>query len=520
MGSGRTGGPFTVTRDGFAQAMEDAKLSASIAVPDRLGDGESRRFALAFPSMKSFELKSVIQEVKDLAALLELANKVTKPGAVPVEQAAAEVERIVGPGRLSAAVAAALAPAAPAPAPAPSSSDGPVDVNSILDNPEVQKPTAKGAVDSFIGTMRKSTGSPSTVAKGARAIRDLIEDVVYGTAKDILDAREVARLEASWRGLKLLVDQCSPKSGMLVEVHDVPANAVTAALRTRPPAEEFDAPDAIFVPIEADSAALVAELADCGELANAPVIVGVDPALFGAPSYAELADRIDVEGAFDEWKEVRTSEATRWLTAVANRIVLRTEGGGSARRSVIGCGVWAMASMLAQSYDGFGSFARVVGAPGSLKSPGNWTLTSGKHEGISIPTEAFYSIRTQTEMGRLGITGLGSGRNDDKIILTEVRTVRSSPDAMPLPAQMLTGRIVRFARWVRDQVPSTATADDISQLFHQAADVFLFPGLQGHAHLEAGLKEDKGERFVMVHAKVRPEHALVPLDIEFGLPLE
>jgi hypothetical protein len=516
MGSGRSG-PFTVTRDGFAKTMEESNLSATVDIPDRLGGGATRKVTLKLPSLKVFELKAVVAEVAELKALVELAGKLSKAGA-PVDQAVADVEKIVGAGKLSNAIAAALAPADAAP-PAPAAPAPSADVDSILANPEVPKPTAKGAVDSFIGTMRKNAPSPSTVAKGARAVRDLIEDAVYGTAKDILDAREISKLEASWRGLKLLVDQCG-KSGMLVEVHDVPPNAVTAALRTRPPAEEFDAPDAIFVPIEADNPALLSELADYGELANSPVVVGVDPALFGAQSYADLADRVDVDGAFDAWKEVRASEATRWLTVIANRVVLKAEGGGSARRSVIGCGVWAMASMLAQSYEGFGSFARVVGAPGGLKSPGMWTLGAGKHEGISIPTEAFYSIRTQTELGKLGITGLGSGRHEDKIILTEVKTVRGSSDAMPLPAQMLTGRIVRFARWVRDQVPSTATPDDVSQLFHQAADVFLFPGLQGSAHLEAGLKEDKDGRFIMVHAKVKPQHALVPLDIEFGLPLE
>jgi hypothetical protein len=41
-----------------------------------------------------------------------------------------------------------------------------------------------------------------------RAVRDAIELALTNTAKDLLAAEPVARLEAGWRGLRFLLEQC------------------------------------------------------------------------------------------------------------------------------------------------------------------------------------------------------------------------------------------------------------------------------------------------------------------------
>ncbi|MEM9196097.1 MAG: type VI secretion system contractile sheath large subunit [Myxococcota bacterium] len=511
--------PFSLDRENFGSVMEEAALTASVTVPDRVGASGTRSFDLTLPSLKAFSLKELIGSVEEFQKLLVIAAKFGK-GQLSPEDGIAEIEKVVGAGQLTKSVAEIAGIGIEASTPdgeKKTSGDGGVD--AILSEAEVADPSASSAVSSFISNVRKSGGGSKTVKKAGRGARDAIEEAVYGMAKAVLASEEVASLERTWRGLKLLSDQCGQSAGILLEVQDAPVDEIADRLRERPETKEFDSPDGVFVPYEIDSLELLGELANIGEGMLAPVVAAVAPGTLGAATHAGLLDRLDEEQGWDEWNGLRGEESTRWLTMVANRVVLRSEGAGAAKRSVIGNGVYALGAMLSKSFGGFGSFAKVVGKPGSLKAPGMHTIESGRHEGVSCPTEAFFSIRAQTQLGKRGITGLGSGRNEDRIVLTEVKTLRGSDDAVPLPAQILTGRIVRFAQWARDQVPSTASDDDVSNLFYQAAAVFLFPGLESHAGMEANVKEIDGERMVEVHTQVRSEHALVPLDITFALPL-
>ncbi len=118
--------------------------------------------------------------------------------------------------------------------------------------------------------------------------------------------------------------------------------------------------------------------------------------------------------------------------------------------------------------------------------------------------------------------GLGSGRNSDKVALSAAHTLRGAADAVPLPAQILTGRIVRFALWVREQLPPGAGAKDIKTLFESAAQVLLFGGLQEGAGLQATVVDDEKTktRSVRVQADVKPAYAGLPFHMEFMLPLK
>jgi hypothetical protein len=200
-------------------------------------------------------------------------------------------------------------------------------------------------------------------------------------------------------------------------------------------------------------------------------------------------------------------------------VVLVSEGAGPAKRASLGSPVYALAAMLCASYRETGSFARLTGNPGSLKVPGTIDL-GGKLEGTSVPTEAFLAINPQTALGRAGILALGSPRNSDKVVLVSMPTASGARDAAPLPAQILTGRIVRFATWVRSQLPPGAAPHEMAEIFRTAAEVFLFPGMEEVARVKADIGEDdKGVKQLVITAKVAASHAGVPFDLAFALPL-
>ncbi|HSP78430.1 MAG TPA: hypothetical protein VLQ93_07870, partial [Myxococcaceae bacterium] len=140
--------------------------------------------------------------------------------------------------------------------------------------------------------------------------------------------------------------------------------------------------------------------------------------------------------------------------------------------------------------------------------------------GTAVPTEAFHAMRTQSRLAELGVVGLGSGRNTDVLQLLAVPTVYGGGDKVPLPAQLMTGRLVRFAQWVGEQVAPGAGGEEVARLFTEAADVFLFGGAVPGGRMRGELVElGEGRRGVRVSAVVRPEHAGLMLELGFTLPL-
>ena len=135
-----------------------------------------------------------------------------------------------------------------------------------------------------------------------------------------------------------------------------------------------------------------------------------------------------------------------------------------------------------------------------------------------MPTEALAVTRTQARVARHGLICLGSPRTGESLVVAACPLVHAAEDVGSLPAQILTGRIVRFALWVRAQVPAGAPAQAVRRLFAEASDVSLMPGLsRDEASMTAEL--DATGRQIEIVARVHPSIAGAPLEIQFGLPL-
>jgi type VI secretion system protein ImpC len=286
--------------------------------------------------------------------------------------------------------------------------------------------------------------------------------------------------------------------------------------------EQDELPDAVIVHDPTDSMEGLGQWAGLGADYDVPVIACVTHRFFGVAEPGAVASRVDDEenALPSAWKVFRTDETSRWLSVVTNRVVLRQEGTGAARRTVFGSPVMALAAMLAQSYHRSGAFAQVVGENVSMPSPGSWELPTGRDAGMLVPTEAFLSAAAQVSLARLGIIGFGSRRNSANLVLKSVPTVRLGEDLVPLPAQILTGRIVRFARWVLAQLPPQSPEPDVKLLFEQAAAVFLFPAAAEAAKLEAQVvSPPEGGRVVVLQASAHPSLAGIMFNLVFSLPL-
>jgi hypothetical protein len=327
--------------------------------------------------------------------------------------------------------------------------------------------------------------------------------------------------EVPLRGLAFLTNNCPTKSSIILDVIDVPLDGVIDELEGWQPGDLVDEPDAIFIPFPVADGAMVKALAELAETMLCPVLVDISPSLLGQKDVDGVVDHlqnIEPKDVEPSWLALVQEESTRWLCAVINGVVLLSEGSGVAQRVVIGSGVWAMASALSKSYVATTAFARILGKPGSVSAPGVRTLTEGRYADMAAPTEAFIPIRGQTTLAKYGLCALGSSRNSDLVVFATAPMARASSDSVPLSAQLLTGRIVRFAQWVRDQLPAEADTAMAASVFNEAAKVFLFPGMQEVGEVKGSLQEKDGVKELRIHARVHPSHAGIPFEIDFGIP--
>jgi hypothetical protein len=373
----------------------------------------------------------------------------------------------------------------------------------------------------FVAAVEKLVGKGRLSAACASGpVRDALDAAIFGTALDVLCSEPVRTLEASWRGLRLLLGACPEGSDIQVEVLDAAPADIASTIRARPAHDAFDEPDALIVTESVKSWDLLASLADLGEEMLAPCVAAPSPALLGASNVEELAALAERPDPFPEdWEKLRATGAARWLCAAVNPVALHAEGAGAYRRVCFGSPAWAIAAMLSTSYRAQGAFARAVGKAGALTVPATWTIPAGPQRGKVAPTEAFLPIPAQTALAERGIVALGSVVNSDRVILAVAPMVARGSGVVPLPAQMLTGRIVRFAQWARGQIDPAQSPDEVSTLLAQAAALFLFPGMSGAAAIGARVKGEGEDRVLEFGARVDPSHAMVPLEIAFELPL-
>jgi type VI secretion system protein ImpC len=543
LSSAPSGRRFILDFDSFAESLRAADLRAKVEIGAALGASRSMVVEIAFEQLKQYAMKHVLASVPLLETLRKLAEDLGGPSSRrPSDDAAvAKVIELIGDGPLAAELRRTFAnedlkdEPAPEPAPAAAKPSDPEAglVGELLERHETRQADTKRAVDSFITAVlaargRKPAGGEPPKPSNRRA-RELIETAVFGAVTAILEDPAVMQPEALWRGLQLIAKQAPRRSSghgnTLVEVVDVAPSGIEAALRECLDDEPMNRPDAFFCFDRIEDPERLTALASAAEDMHAPIVVGVGPRLFGVDDPEKIMQVLrdakpDATAAMPEgWAELRVDEVSRWLAVTTNDVVVAAEGAGASRRTVLGSSVFALAAMLASSYRETGGFARIVGKDGSLKAPGLREVATGREAGTTIPTAAFLSIRAQAELAELGLIGLGSGRNSELVALSNVPTVRGSKDAVPLPAQILTGRLVRFARWVNDQVPAGQTRDEVVKLFKEAATVFLFPGLSSGAELHAGVVNIDGAPAIRLVANVHPRLAGIPFEVGFDLPL-
>jgi len=523
---GRTpsGERFLLSSESWAAGFRAAFLDLEVTLA-KGALGEAQTVRVAPHRLSDLSIAGVIRGDARLASLSQLAERATT---APASEWLRQLEQEMGRTALldecrtlllGDAASAAIASAAPPTAP-DSGATASDSVDALFERTHDGAPKAStNVLDSLVAAMR---GRPATTTSSHRAKPDVADAArrallqhVDAVARAALAQADVARMESGWRSLRWLLEHCPSMGGVVVEVVDAPASEAAALLAQLPREDDFEEPDLLAVADVVSATEALAALAQLGAARLAPVV-----AAWGSASPTDAVER-----AFNEacepgqpYASLLEEERARWLCLTWNSIIVHDDASGLGARTVVGSPVWAVLASVATSFVATGAFARILGNAGSVRAAGT-ARVGGRDGDMAIPTARFVSIRAQAALAACRVVALGSGRNSDRIVISDAPTLRAARDAVPLPAQIVTGRVARFAEWVALQVPRDAGADDVRQIFEEAAAVFLFPGTTaGELTASLVLRED-GQRLARVRVGAPAAHAGVQLDLELVLPL-
>jgi type VI secretion system protein ImpC len=478
------GDRITVSGERMADVMARLPMSAQLVVDDKLGDGKPRTYALELGSPRALRIADVCADHEPMRTLADIATALARPrDAIDVPTAIARVKAAVGEGSLTRALASLSAdlpapaavvpaPASPTPAPAPS---GGISIDSIFDKaamPPEQDTVraAKSGLDAFIGAIRGQRNTTATSASSPLAPRAaaLVLDAIEATAADLLAHEPAAAIEASWRGLKLLLGNSPGHAELAIDVLDVAPTAVLATLSHALDRGAGVPPDAVFVLPPQSQHAVLGELAQLAETSCVPIAFTLDPHALDGGDDSSLA----------AWNELRNLAGMGWLCAVTNDIVLANENTRVGPRVVFGAPVLALATMLAASLRRDHTFGDAFGRAGAIVSPASHHADDGKGHARELPTRTPIGFDAQRAMAAAGITVIGSEPAGERLVVVGAPMIASG-DGPSLAGRILVGRAVRAAITAREGLTVGATPHEIDTALARAAAGLLpeAPGL-------------------------------------------
>lgn len=526
-----------LSRADFDRTMAQLAPSFSIEVQTELSD-KPLRVDLRWERMKSLKPQSIIDQVPALRSLIDARRVLQNLVERRIQRDAARIQlsRMLPEGRFNDELCRDLAandgasgpgpaatPAAAAAAPLPKSSGSGGALDALLDQVDIATPqqtledVAPGAASSLIAAVVKGASGTKGAVVGNSLDRAISR--VETTFADLLDAilchPETQRLEATWRGLWLLLENANTGAGVEIDLipvcegHDKITQALTILARREGIHEAERAPvdlvivDATVTSSQADLKALEA-WSVVAEVLRAPLVTGASHELVGVDqledlAYSERRHTGTTDARAVAARAVAGRDSARWACLALNRVLVRAAYTTETSRSkeipfgqdpkgkahVFAGAYWVIASRCADSYVRTGLGTAMTGGQDGLMSglPVHEIEDRGEH--AAIPVETFISSESQAELARAGLTSLGCARNRDMAILSHAVMFYREPsqtggDAAPANAsladQLFVGRFSHAVEMVASAIPAHASPNAAADVARIAlADFFRNP---------------------------------------------
>ncbi len=328
-----------------------------------------------------------------------------------------------------------------------------------------------------------------TVARDADAMINAriaqIDHLLSLQLNEIMHAPELQRLEASWRGLKYLVNNSETGTGLKIKVLNVSKKELLRDLQRAP---EFDQSalwkkvyeeefgmfgGAPFGALVGDyefgksgqDIELLEKVSQVAAAAHAPFLTAASADMFNLESFTQLDQPRDLAKVFDtseyaRWKSFRQSEDSRYVALTVPHILMRLpygkdsvpveefnyeEGvdGTDHSKYLWGNAAWALAARLTNAFAMYGWCACIRGVESGGLVEGLPVHNFKTDEGdvaMKCPTETPITDRREKELADLGFVPLVHCKGTDYAAFFSVQSAQK-PKVYDQPAATANARI-------------------------------------------------------------------------------
>jgi type VI secretion system protein ImpC len=360
-----------------------------------------------------------------------------------------------------------------------------------------------------------------------------IDHLLSIQVNEILHHESFQKLEASWRGLKYMLDQSETNDKLKIKVLNVSKRELLKDLQRAP---EFDQ-SALFKKVYEEEfgvfggapfAALIGDyqfgkgpeeiellerISQTAAGAHAPFLSAASPEFFNLESYATLDAPRDLSKVFDsteyaKWKSFRASEDSRYVGLTAPRMLLRLPYGKNTKqvdafqyeedvdgtdhnKYLWGNSAYALGTRLTNAFALYGWCAAIRGVEGGGLVEGlpvhNFYTDDGDLA-MKCPTEVQITDRREKEMADQGFIPLVHSKNNDFAAFFSVQSCQKAKlydkDAANANARLSTQlpyifAVSRFAHYLkammRDKLGSFMSRSDCERFLNQWIQHYVTP---------------------------------------------
>lgn len=328
-----------------------------------------------------------------------------------------------------------------------------------------------------------------TIARDADAMINAriaqIDHLLSLQLNEIMHAPELQRLEASWRGLKYLINNSETGTGLKIKVLNVSKKELLRDLQRAP---EFDQSalwkkvyeeefgmfgGAPFGALVGDyefgksgqDIELLEKISQVAAAAHAPFLTAASADMFNLESFTQIDQPRDLAKVFDtteyaRWKSFRQSEDSRYVALTVPHILMRLpygkdnvpveefnyeEGvdGTDHSKYLWGNAAWALAARLTNAYAMYGWCACIRGVESGGLVEGLPVHNFRTDEGdvaMKCPTETPITDRREKELADLGFVPLVHCKGTDYAAFFSVQSAQK-PKVYDQPAASANARI-------------------------------------------------------------------------------
>lgn len=394
----------------------------------------------------------------------------------------------------------------------------PIRVETEMKKPISASPSSVDKILEMVAMPDESPGLPSG-AQGASLQIDAILNQILG---HIFRDDSFRSLEASWRGLKLLLRYLNIKdSDIRVEIVPVSFDSLEDTLGVLA-AEVIDTlPSVLLVDLPLDNSprclGFLESIAGFSETLLVPAITWITPSFFHINSWRDLKKisflpHYLAEPSFAKWQSMRKAASSGWVSVVCNRLLARYPYGKDNKPRFIKfeeknrlwiSPVWALGTLIGLSFAEMGWPTRFTDWQ-NVKLEDLPLNTEDPRK--PIPTETSFDRDRADQFIRSGIVPLAAAPDKD-IAFVPAETMVGG---VSLSYQLLVSRITQLVLWCRDHFEKRMNGEELEAALLKAFNAFWErSGHMGPEDLEISAGETDPDGRIPVQITLQPSRQIL-----------